>query len=174
MSDVPTPPEDLSLDKLASGEDTPERLQVAIISTLLQAAHAGGGLEPDELMRISSRIFSAFGLSDVQIGHLIQVAEVLRKDPERQKKCLQDIRNNFELNQRQEILSIVWRILIIDGKVDSNEAVVAVDIRKELDLSMEAAVAARISAERNEVDLLVKSLGKVDKDLGDDEEEDGE
>jgi uncharacterized tellurite resistance protein B-like protein len=156
-----TPPEEFSLDKLASGDPTPQHLQVAIMTTLLEAAHSGGGLTGDESMRVSSRIFSHFGMSDIEIGHLIEVAEIIRKDSAKKDKFIADIANNFTLMQKQEILSIVWRILIVDGEVNSNEAHVAVDIRKALGLSMEAAVAARLRAEANEVSLLVRMLAEA-------------
>jgi uncharacterized tellurite resistance protein B-like protein len=158
--DSKLPPEELSLDTLASGEATPQHLQVAIVITLLEAAHSGGGLSGEELMRVSSRIFSHFGMSDIEIGHLIEIADIIRKDSVKKDKFIADIASNFTLMQKQEILSIVWRILIIDGEVDSNEAHVAVDIRKALGLSMEAAVAARLRAEENEISLLVKSIAR--------------
>lgn len=167
--DSKSPPEEFSLDKLASGEPTPQHLQVAIITTLLEAAHSGGGLAGEELMRVSSRIFSHFGMSDIEIGHLIEVAEIIRKDSTKKDKFIADIANNFTLMQKQEILSIVWRILIIDGEVDSNEAHVAVDIRKALGLSMEAAVAARLRAEANEISLLVKTLTLAEMKADNDE-----
>ena len=158
MRDTSAPEENVALDRLASGEPTPERLQVAIVVALLEAAHASGGVQSEEITRVSSRIFSLFGLSDAETGHLIEVAEIMRMDKARREKALSDIRANFELSQRQEILSIVWRILIIDREVNTNEANIAVEIRKALGLSMEAAVAARIRAEATELGLLVKSF----------------
>lgn len=165
------PPEEFSLDRLGSGERTPQHLQVAIVVTLLEAAHAGGGLTGDELMRVSSRIFSHFGLSDSQIGHLIEIAEIIRKDTSKKDVFIADIATHFTLLQKQEILSIIWRILIIDGEVDTNEANVAVEIRKALGLSMEAAVAARLRAEANEVSLLVQTLKSSENNEDEEDEE---
>lgn len=159
MSDLPEDSgfEEALLDRLPSGERTPLNLQVAIVATLLEAAHASGRLLPEEVLKLSAGISSHLGLADAEIGHLIEVSEILRKDPEKRSKLLGEVGANFSLPQRQEILSIVWRILIIDGQIDQNEAHIAVEIRKALDLSVEAAVAARIRAEQNEVRLLLQT-----------------
>lgn len=161
----------IHLDRLPSGERTPERLQVAIIAVLLEAAHANGEVKSEELARVSTAIFSHLGLSDERIGHLIEVGEILRKDPEKRASLLSEVGENFSLAQRQELLSVVWRILIIDGEVDGDEALVAVEIRKALALSVEAAVAARIRAEQTEAALLVQSLKKVSEEEADGENE---
>jgi uncharacterized tellurite resistance protein B-like protein len=114
---------------------------------------------------------SVFGLSDAEIGHQIEIAEVIRLDETRKARFFTDIAKNFNLAQRQQILSFVWRILIIDGKVCSEEAVTAVEIRKALGLSLEAAVAARIRAENDELELIMKSLKSGDEEESAEDEE---
>lgn len=166
---------DTLLDRLPNGERTPPNLQIAVVATLLEAAHASGKILPEEVLKLSTGISSHLGLSDAEIGHLIEVSEILRKDPQKRMQLLTDVGANFSLPQRQEVLSIVWRILIIDGKVDQNEANIAVVIRKALDLSMEAAVAARIMAEQNEVRLLLQAAqGSHGKSVSTSSEDDDE
>lgn len=177
MSDRPedsTNFEEVPLDHLPSGERTPLNLQVAIVATLLEAGHANGNFRPEELMKLSAGIFSHLGLADAEIGHLIEVSEILRQDDVKRDRLLAEVGEHFSPAQRQAILSIVWRILIIDGQVDADEAQVAVKIRKALNLSLEAAVAARIKAEQNEARLLAHSAQHPDLAVEEQEESEEE
>jgi uncharacterized tellurite resistance protein B-like protein len=156
---LPLPPSlDCILDRLPNGDRTPIQLQVAMVVTLLEAAGAGaGGVQPEELMKLSGQLFAQFGLSDGELGHLLEVAALLRKEPEKSKKLLLTIREQFSYDQRVELLSIVWRIFMVDKKIESCEGQKAVEIRQALGLTMEAAVAARKRAEEVELARLVES-----------------
>jgi uncharacterized tellurite resistance protein B-like protein len=129
-----------------------------MVVTLLEAASAGeGGVIPEELMKLSGQLFAQFGLSDAELGHLLEMAALLQKEPEKSKKLLLTIREQFSHDQRVELLSIVWRVFMVDKKIDSCEGQKAVEIRQALGLTMEAAVAARKRAEEVELARLVES-----------------
>ena len=153
---------DCILDRLPSGDRTSFQLQVAMVVTLLEAASAGvGGAVPEELMKLSGQLFAQFGLSGGNLGHLLEVAALLQKEPEKRKKLFASIKEQFSHEQRVELLSIVWRIFMVDKKIEPSEGQKGVEICQALGLSMEAAVATRKRAEEVELARLVASYHTV-------------
>lgn len=147
------------LDRLPGGAITPEYLRIAVVATLLEAAHSGGGIVGAEIERVSSAIFTQFGLADSEIGHIIEVTNLLRNDDARRKKLIADVGARFSLIQRKELLALVWRVIIVDGRVDFDEATAAAEIRQALQLTLEEAIAARQAAEKYEtISALFKSI----------------
>jgi hypothetical protein len=60
-------------------------------------------------------------------------------------------------------MALVWRVLLADKKMDEGEGSVAVILRKELGLSMEAAVGARAMAERSALSELLATVVSSDE-----------
>jgi uncharacterized tellurite resistance protein B-like protein len=150
---------DRVLDTLPNGEPTPFQAKVAVMVTLLEAVHsAGEKVEGEELGVLSNSMLHEFGLTDGEVGHLIEVANLLRKDPDKAHTLMEKVSVLFSLDQKLAILSVVWRILMSDNRVDPEEGAVAVRIRKALGLSMEAAVSARQQAQAHTTQELVQGL----------------
>ncbi len=141
---------EIFLDRLPGGEITPEYLRIAVMATLLEAAHSGGGIAAAEIERISSSMFAQFGLDGGEVGHLLEVTELLRGDAARRQKLLTDVGARFSLDQRKELLALVWRVIIVDGNIDFNEGRAAAEIRQSLKLTIEEAIIARQLAEKAE------------------------
>jgi uncharacterized tellurite resistance protein B-like protein len=147
------------LDRLPDGNRTPFQLQVAIAVVLLEAASADvAGLKPEELSEISAQGVSQFGLSGEEVGHLLMVAGMLRKEEEKRKSLMSTIEQSFSHDQRVALMALVWRVLLADKRMDDGEGSVAVVLRKGLGLSMEAAVAARTMAEKSALSELLTSV----------------
>jgi|688.fasta_scaffold881132_1 uncharacterized tellurite resistance protein B-like protein len=152
------------LDRLPNGHRTPFQLQVAIAVVLLEAASADDeGLKPEELSEISAQGVSQFGLSGEEVGHLLMVAGMLRKEEEKRKTLMSTIERSFSHDQKVALMALVWRVLLADKKMDEGEGSVAVILRKELGLSMEAAVGARAMAERSALSELLATVVSSDE-----------
>lgn len=149
------------LEKLPSGESTPFQLQVAVAVVLLEVAEKGAeGMSSTELSRISATGALQFGLSESEVGHLLSVAALLKKDLDSRNKLLQAIRESFTHDQKVALMSLVWRVISADAKVEKEEGAVAAHLRSELGLSLEAAVGARQLAESLDIAQLLQALAQ--------------
>lgn len=68
---------------------------------------------------------------------------MLRENASRMNSFIDSVRTHFTLDQRIKLMSLIWRVLIADGKADSVEATFAASLRKKLDLSLEQALRAQ-------------------------------
>lgn len=147
------------LDRLPTGERTPLQLQIAVAVVLLEVAESGAdGMNPSELSRISATGTLQFGLNESEVGHLLTVAAFLKKEVASRAKLLTAIKESFSHDQRVALMSLVWRVIQADAKVEKAEGTIAAKLRQELGLSLEAAVGARQLAESRDVPELLANL----------------
>ena len=122
---------------------TSRSLQVATVALLSEAARTSDGINGDELARVMGALFREFGLTDPEGAELLEIAELLLKEPDRHDKVIAEIKEKFSPVQREHILSLVWRVIKADGIATKDETKFAADLRKSLDLTLEQALRAQ-------------------------------
>lgn len=138
-----------SLKKTATGEPTAEDLQVATGVILLDMAGRDEDYAPDETRAIFAAIKKEFGIEDNhEVMRLLEKSDKLRQDSAKFAKFIEIINQQFNNEQRTLILSMVWKVVMADGKVDRFEERFAEQIQNRLKLTVEEAEAARAKAEK--------------------------
>ena len=93
-----------------------------------------------------------FGLSELEVQEYIEGAEELRAEKSGVGEFFEILRVNLSPGQRTSVLSLLWRVILADQRVDHFEEVFAEKARKRLKLSTEEALAARSAAETSAIE----------------------
>lgn len=136
----------LEVDK--SGKPVSNELTLGTILALLNMAEADNRFADDEFRSIVASLNREFDLTDEEAGHLIEIAAVLKQDKQKSRELLDSVKHAFSFEQKEIVLSMLWKLVLADGLVEEFEASYAAKIREELGLSLEQGVRARIQAEK--------------------------
>lgn len=135
-----------SLDVDASGEPTSRDLQVAATFLLVDIAHSDGEFSEAELESIVGALCSEFELDPEESAGLVEISNLLRREPGKTEIFTQVLRDNFKESQRMKLLTLVWKVISVDEDVKEAEAQRAARLRKLLGLSLEQAFQAQDQA----------------------------
>jgi uncharacterized tellurite resistance protein B-like protein len=146
-----------SLETDASGQPTSKELQVATVTLLAEAARSSGQISAAELSKTLGSLFREFGLSDHDGAELLEISDFVTKEKGRVEQFIAALNKNFDVDQRQKVLSLVWRVLTADGEVDKYEGRFAADLRKSLNLTLEQAMRAQELSKHVEIPVAAPS-----------------
>jgi uncharacterized tellurite resistance protein B-like protein len=161
-----------SLEVDANGDPSEKGLQVATIALLLEMAKVNNQIEKTEIDSLVRSVSFAFDILDEQTGELLEIATFMLKTPGNLDKFVELIATRFNLDQKQRVMGMVWKVISADGVADKYETSFAAHLRTRLGLSLEQAVRARQLAESGEFDPADFELEVYsDGELGEDNEE---
>lgn len=126
-------------------------VQVAAITLMVEAGLSSGAYDGFELGRAVDFSRSEFCLTDAESGELLEIVRILRFNPGKIDDLLVLLKQNLNTDQLIQLLSVVWKILLADGKIDALESEYAATVRKKLGLTMEQAVLAQQMANQSDV-----------------------
>lgn len=147
-----------SLEYAANGELSPDDVRIAITAILTRVACEDNHFSSAELASLVSCLGAEFDIPETSVGELLDVARLLSNHPEKHKELADRVVEHFNVDQRERILAILWRVILADGTTSSREATVAASIRTHLGLTMEQALRARKLAELGEIGPLAQAL----------------
>lgn len=136
-------------------------LLVACMALLVSMAHADSDFETSELNSIATEMFAEFGVSEHESAELLEIAEFLIKDGSQIDSFLKIVNEKLDTQQKELLLSMLWRVIIADGQAEKLEADGAAAIRVKLGMTMEQAVRARQMAEMKKA--LIENFNKLHK-----------
>ena len=149
----------------ASGKPTERDLQIAVIGMLMRVAYSDSELESQELNAIRAAMLHEFGLSSYESGELIEISEFLIKDRNKLEQFISAINDNFNDQQKQFLIAMVWKVLLADGKAEKLETKLASELRVKLGLSLEQGVRARKIAEDDHIKIMATKIIELSEDL---------
>lgn len=135
----------LSFDK--NGDPAPKDLIVLTTLILMRGASLDG-LTAEELSHISEIISWNFNWKQEEIGDAVSMSQIILKDSDQINKLIVELNNSYNIQQRQKLLSLVWRVILSDKSLSENEASYSIELRKLLHLSLEQSAYARSQAEQ--------------------------
>ncbi len=133
----------LAIDK--AGKPSAEDMQIGAVLLLVQAAQANGSVTNDEMNSIVKLLAKEFKLSDEGASEMIQVAKILSTNSSKADELINAVAAGFTVEQRQKIVSMVWKVITADGSTEMSEGTFAAEARKKLGLTLEQAVHAQKS-----------------------------
>lgn len=123
------------LNETVQGEFPEEKLILAIAVLLLETAGADNDYAPEEVKTCFRSLEKLFGITDTQALDYLEQAEIARNDKEKVNELVFSLNENFSEEQRCIILSLVWKIIAADQKIEKHELRIANQIRVRLQLS---------------------------------------
>ena len=137
---------DSSLEQFESNRE----VQVAAITLLVEAGLSNGSYGDSELGRAVDFSKSEFCLTDAETGELLEIIRILRFDHDKFDGLLAVLKQRLSKDQLIQLLSVVWKILLADGKIDASESEFAATVRRKLGLTLEQAVRAQQMANEDD------------------------
>lgn len=136
-----------TLDVTKEGEAVDRDLRIATVLVLIQLGHIDDEFDSEELRALVVNVGKAFILDDVEVGELLELTNIIRKKEGVLSSAVELINQSFSPAQKEEILSVVWKVIMADGVADSVEARYAALVRERFGLGLDAAIRARQKAE---------------------------
>ncbi len=136
----------LSATEEDSAFNDPKILSKIITSTgvlMLEMAGADEDYDPEEVKTCFRTLEKSFAISDTKALEILEEAETIRADREKVSEMFEFLNSNLNEDQKALILSLVWKIVVADQKIDKHEMRLANQIRVRLQLSEEVAEEAR-------------------------------
>lgn len=108
-------------EKDINNEQLDERLKIATAVLFLEMAYIDFNVNPEEEKQITKTLTELFQLSNEQVQELVQMAWEERKDKHDIWTFAGLVKENFNRDQKLEIIEKLWMLIFADGKVDKFE-----------------------------------------------------
>ncbi len=129
-----------------SQEDREQRKHVAAGVVLLEAAHVDEDCSEEELEHIVATLKDKFDLSDDCVNDLLDLAHTDRKESVDLWQFTNHINKHFTPDEKMAVMEDVWRIILLDGKLDMHEDHYAHKLANLFHLSHSQLIAAKLKA----------------------------
>jgi len=123
-----------------------QKKHVAAGVLLLEAAHIDNECSKEELEHIVAILKDKFSLSENCVDDLLDLARADRKQSVDLWEFTRHINLHYSVEEKQEVLEDVWRIILLDGKLDKHEDYYAHKLTNLLHLTHEQMIAAKLKA----------------------------
>ena len=137
-------------DKKGSGRKSREELEqkkhVAAGVLLLEAAYADDDYSREEMEQIVATLKDKFHLSDSSVDDLLELARADREQSVDLWQFTTQINHHFSREEKMAVMEDVWRIILLDGKLDKNEDYYAHKLADLLHLTPEQMIDAKLKA----------------------------
>jgi len=139
-----TGPKKLDVDKSGNGVDEP--LVLAVLVILIEVSSADQVIDEEETIQLVTLLERYFGIPEDLTVKYVPQAIAERKATGSLDEFVKRINNAYSEYQREMLLTLVWRMVLADSKIDDKERKLVVQMRYRFKLSEEAADRAREKA----------------------------
>ena len=129
-----------------SREEKERRKHVAAGVVLLEAAYVDNECSKEEIEHIVATIKNKFLLSDNCVDDLLELACKDRENAIDLWQFTNHINDQFSLDEKLAVMEDVWRIILLDGKLDKHEDHFAHKLANLFHLSHSQLIAAKLKA----------------------------
>lgn len=137
---------EMAMESKVQSKDTAHisKLQVATCALLLEMAQADNEFSTEEKKHILETMEEHFSLSRKAADELIELSEKERKESIDLWQFAQLIRNNYSVEQKIEVMEIIWKVIYVDGTLDKHEDYLVHKLAKLLGLDHKQLIDAKI------------------------------
>ena len=129
-----------------SQENKELKKHVAAGVLLLEAAHIDNECNKEEMNHIVETLKDKFTLSDSCVDELLDMAHADREQSVGLWEFSRYINNHFAKDEKMAVMEDVWRIILLDGKLDKHEDYYAHKLANLLHLSNKEMINAKLKA----------------------------
>jgi len=132
------------LQKIETPKFPPKKYQVATAALLIEIAKADGDFSAEERKRIIDLMKKDFDLDDDLVADLLDLSEQKVKDSISVYEFSKIINETFTRQEKIELLKNLWRIVYVDGRLDSHEDQLIKIIGSTLNLEHKDIIGAKL------------------------------
>jgi len=132
----------------AAGRAVDSDLQVATAVLLLETAYGDTEYARDEERTIRRAVEREFGIGRAEARALLRKAQESRPRKGDFSKFSELVQERYSVEQRMQIMALVWKVVYADGTVEVSERKFARYVARMTGLTTDQAVAARARVER--------------------------
>ena len=129
-----------------------KKLQLATCALFLEVAHADNNFEPDEKEKIISVMKEMFNLNDDETNELINQSDEMVKKSVSLYEFTDVINHHFSTEEKYEIIKNLWRLILVDEKINKYEEHFVRTINNNFHLEHADMIAAKLEV-KNEMGL---------------------
>ena len=109
-------------DENPGGEqDNQEQLALATYVVLREMADADQDIAKTEQHRVNAMVKEYFKLNDEQFSQLKTQGDKMADESIELHQFTIEIKNSFSEEQRKDVMDMLWRVVLADGKIDKYE-----------------------------------------------------
>lgn len=101
---------------------TPKQKHFAAAALMIEAARVDGSFDAQERRTVSELVERHFGISGAEAEALIAAAEVAQDEANDLLRFTRGIKENFSLEERVEVIEMLWEVAYADGVLHHYEA----------------------------------------------------
>ena len=109
-------------DPHAPGEHSVDELHLAAAVLLVETARMDDSIGEDERGVIVDLVRARFELSDEAVSSVVELADQVAHDAVELSRFTRRIRDDFDHDERIEMIEMLWRVVYADGVVHDHEA----------------------------------------------------
>lgn len=132
------------LQKIETPKFPPTKYQVATAALLIEIAKADGDFSEEERNRILELMKKDFALDDDLVNDLLDLSEQKVNDSISVYEFSKIINESFTRLEKIELLKNLWRIVYVDGRLDSHEDQLIKIIGSTLNLEHKDIIGAKL------------------------------
>jgi uncharacterized tellurite resistance protein B-like protein len=126
--------EKISIDKDSSGLDIDRKIQIATCALLIEMASIDEEFNEDEKKRIISYFKANFGLGDIEVAELFELASRELSDSIDLWSFTSLINQNYSADQKLKVIEAIWEVIFADGALTAHEDYLVHKLYKMLEL----------------------------------------
>ena len=133
------------------GKPTELDVQIATGILLLEMAGADGDYAPEETATIIGVMADQFNIDEDQTVELLEMGDAVRRQPKKLDEVIAAINQHFSPAQKQRVYTMVWKVVLADGRIDKFEQRFAAQLRNRLQLTEQQHESAKKAAESGRI-----------------------
>ena len=107
--------------KVEIEEPSFDTLQISISALLIQTAAYDGVFDDIEKEKIKYLLKKYFDLTDEKLEELFSLSLVINDDSNDIQQFTRKLNENLDYDEKLEIIEMMWKIIIADGRIDDYE-----------------------------------------------------
>ena len=107
--------------KIETEESSFDTLQISISALLIQTAAYDGIFDDIEKEKIKSLLKKYFGLTDEKLEELFSLSLMINDDSNDIQQFTRKLNENLDYDEKLKIIEMMWKIIIVDGRIDDYE-----------------------------------------------------
>lgn len=125
-------------------ESSEKKLQLATCALFLEVAHADESFQPEEREKIISVMKDMFELNEDEVDELIKQSDEIVKKSVSLYEFTDVINNHFSKEEKFEIVKNLWRLILVDEKINKYEEHFVRTITNNFHLEHQDMIAAKL------------------------------
>ena len=107
--------------KIETEEPSFDTLQISISALLIQTAAYDGVFDDIEKEKIKSLLKKYFDLTDEKLEELFSLSFIVNDESNDIQQFTRKLNENLDYDEKLEIIEMMWKIIIVDGRIDDYE-----------------------------------------------------